>query len=106
MANTYTFTYSTVYGATGVGGNSTNDYSWDSASNWTPSGITYFNSATTGGASGDSLVLDANGNNGNPYTATYGDASSADFVWDLTISFSGATLTQTGANAGFTSRNT
>ncbi|MDR3532299.1 MAG: Hint domain-containing protein [Rhodopila sp.] len=81
MANTFTFSY---------GGT---DYSWDTSTNWTPTSpaVDYYGNGTT---NANSFVMDSTGNGGDPYTATFGDDAGADGFYDLTIAYTGATLTQ------------
>ena len=75
---------------------------WDTASNWTPSGITYssINGPTIGGTDagdgGNYSLLLTNYNNANvTYTSTFGGSTgSTESVDNLTIDYAGATLEQ------------
>src|ERR1700712_2265615 len=82
---------------------------WDTASNWTPSGITYGSSGTTNGGtdagnSGNYSLLLTNHNNTNAtnalYTSTLGGLTgSTENVDNLTIDYVGATLESAAGDA-------
>jgi hypothetical protein len=86
MSNTFTFIDGSETGGT---------FSWDSASNWSPTGVVY--NAYGQSSFADSFVMGDIGIGS--YTATFGDnvdqyANGVDQVSDLTINYAGATLTQ------------